>query len=179
MPTTQRPNTVRDSTSCATTTSTTASKKANEMPPKKGADSHEIASPTYCVRESVTTYALPRTASSMPSDTMNEGSRHATEIMPVMVPHTRPVASASAAAAGTVQPHCRMAAAEVAAASAITEPTDKSMPAMMSTKVMPTAITARAGISLAMVMKVSALQKYSDSDENSATMPASTASRPR
>ena len=38
-------------------TSTTASKNANEMPPKKGADSHEIASPTYCVRESVTTYA--------------------------------------------------------------------------------------------------------------------------
>ena len=32
-----------------------ASRKANEMPPKNGADSQEIASPTYCVRESVTT----------------------------------------------------------------------------------------------------------------------------
>src|SRR6218665_837502 len=134
----------------------------------------------------------------MPSETMNEGRRHATAIVPVMVPHTTPlasatapamvpvmvphtspVASASAAAAGTVQPHCTIAAADMAAASAITEPTDRSMPAMISTKLMPTAITASAGISLAMVMKVSALQKYSDSDENSATMPASTAPRPR
>src|SRR6218665_45422 len=113
----------------------------------------------------------------MPSETMNEGRRQATAMVPVMVPHTSPVASASAAAAGTVQPHCTIAAADMAAGR-ITEPTDRSMPAMISTKLMPTAITASAGISLAMVMKVSALQKYSDSDENSATMPASTAPRP-
>ena len=115
----------------------------------------------------------------MPSETMKEGRRHATEIAPVMVPHTSPVSSASAAAAGTGQCHCRMAAAEVAADSAMTEPTDRSMPAMMSTNVMPTAITASAGISLAMVMKVSTLQKYSDIHENSPTMPASTANSPR
>jgi hypothetical protein len=54
MPTTCRPNTVRVSTSWATTTSTTASTKAAEMPPIHGAARPEMASPTYCVRESVT-----------------------------------------------------------------------------------------------------------------------------
>jgi len=95
----------------------------------------------------------------MPSETMKDGRRQATDTAPVTVPQIRPVASASSAAAGTLHFHCTMAAAEVAAASAMTEPTDRSMPAMISTKVMPTAITASAGISLAMVTKVSTLQK--------------------
>lgn len=72
-----------------------------------------------------------------------------------------------------------MALAVAAADSASTEPTDKSMPAMISTKVMPTAITSRAGISLAMATKVSPLKKYSLRLLNSATMPTSTALRPR
>ena len=54
MPTTCRPNTVRVSTAWPITTSTTAITKATEMPPIQGAARPEIASPTYCVRESVT-----------------------------------------------------------------------------------------------------------------------------
>ncbi|MCY1507870.1 hypothetical protein D9M68_421590 [compost metagenome] len=53
------------------------------------------------------------------------------------------------------------------------------MPPMISTKVMPTAITASAGISLAMEMKVSRVRKYSLIEPNSAIMPSSTTVRPR
>jgi hypothetical protein len=115
----------------------------------------------------------------MPSDTMKLGRRQATETAPVTVPQTRPVASPSSAATGTESFHSRMAAAVTAALSASTEPTDRSMPAMISTKVMPTAITASAGISLAMETKVSRVRKYSLIVPNSAIMPTSTTVRPR
>ena len=95
----------------------------------------------------------------MPSDTMKDGSRQATDTAPVTAPQASPVARPSAAAAGTLHFSCRIAAAVAAALSASTEPTDRSMPAMISTKVMPTAITASAGISLAMVTKVSRVRK--------------------
>ncbi len=115
----------------------------------------------------------------MPSETMKLGRRHATDTAPVTVPHTSPVARPSAAATGTGSCHCRMAAAVTAALSASTEPTERSMPAMISTKVMPTAITASAGISLAIEMKVSRVKKYSLSEPKSTTMPTSTTVRPR
>ncbi|MNT00393.1 hypothetical protein D3C72_1348240 [compost metagenome] len=114
----------------------------------------------------------------MPSDTMKLGNRQATDTAPVTAPHSRPVISPSRPAAQGPSPHTRMACAATAADSASTDPTDRSMPARISTKVMPTAITASAGISLAMVTKVSLLQKYSERKLNSAIMPARTTSRP-
>ncbi len=109
---------------------------------------------------------------------MKLGSRQATDTAPVIAPQIRPVARPSSAASGTGRCHCRMAAAATAALSASTEPTERSMPAMISTKVMPTAITASAGISLAMVTKVSTVRKYSLRLPNSAIMPSSTTARP-
>ena len=92
---------------------------------------------------------------------MKLGSRQATDTAPVIVPHTRPVSKPSAPAAHTFMPHSMMACAATPADRASTEPTDKSMPAMINTNVIPTAMTASAGISLAILTKVSLLQKYS------------------
>ncbi|MNG03155.1 hypothetical protein D3C84_862220 [compost metagenome] len=86
---------------------------------------------------------------------MNDGIRHATVIEPVMVPARAAAAMPSNAAGTTFQPQPRIATLTVEAASANTEPTDRSMPPMISTKVMPTARTIRSGIWLARVLKVS------------------------
>ncbi|MDR8957512.1 hypothetical protein FEP76_06041 [Burkholderia multivorans] len=60
----------------------------------------------------------------------------------------------SAAGSG---PHCHFSAATLTidAASASTEPTDRSIPAMISTNVIPTDITTRSGIWFAIVLNVS------------------------
>jgi type VI secretion system protein ImpL len=67
----------------------------------------------------------------------------------------------------------------VDAASANTEPTDRSMPPMIKTKVMPTASTIRSGIWLARVLKVSYDRKWLLRTENSATMASKAPARPR
>ncbi|MNO07862.1 hypothetical protein D3C81_2302440 [compost metagenome] len=55
MPMTYRPNTVRVRTTCPMMTIASAIRNADETPSMRGAARPEIASPTYCVRESVTT----------------------------------------------------------------------------------------------------------------------------
>jgi hypothetical protein len=87
----------------------------------------------YWVRESVTRYALPRATSSMPSETMNEGTRQATLIKPVTVPQRTPQTSPTAIAAGMFQPQDCMATALNPPASASTEPTERSMPPITRT----------------------------------------------
>ncbi|MCY1183031.1 hypothetical protein D9M73_236190 [compost metagenome] len=72
-----------------------------------------------------------------------------------MVPANAATAMPSRAAGSTPQPHPRIATLTVEAASASTEPTDRSMPPMINTKVMPTASTIRSGIWLARVLNVS------------------------
>ena len=64
-------------------------------------------------------------------------------------------------------------------ARASTEPTDRSMPPMISTKVMPTASTIRSGIWLARVLKVAYERKWLLSKENSTTMLSKAPERPR
>ena len=95
----------------------------------------------------------------MPKETINDGKRHATEISPVTAPQVSPTSKPNADAGKGPQCHTRMALAVAAADSASTEPTDKSMPAMINTNVMPMDITNRAGISLAIATKVALLQK--------------------
>lgn len=85
---------------------------------------------------------------------MNDGIRQATVIDPVTVPASAATAMPSNADGSTLQPQPRIATLTVEAASASTEPTDRSMPPMISTKVMPTASTIRSGIWLARVLKV-------------------------
>ena len=85
---------------------------------------------------------------------MNEGMRQATVMLPVTVPANAATAMPSSAAGSTLQPQPRIATLTVEAARASTEPTDRSMPPMIRTKVMPTASTIRSGIWLARVLKV-------------------------
>ncbi|MNY61171.1 hypothetical protein D3C86_1978230 [compost metagenome] len=67
-------------------------------------------------------------------------------IEPVTVPANAAAAMPSNAAGRTLQPQPRMATLTVEAASASTDPTDRSIPPMISTKVMPTARTIKSGI---------------------------------
>ena len=77
----------------------------------------------------------------------------------MIVPVTQPVkvapAMPSKAEGSAGQCHCNAAMLVSAAPSASTEPTDRSMPAMISTNVMPIDITTRSGIWLAIVLNVS------------------------
>ncbi|MNN90044.1 hypothetical protein D3C81_2079420 [compost metagenome] len=77
---------------------------------------------------------------------MNDGIRHATVIEPVTVPANAADAMPSNAAGRTLQPQPRMATLTVEAASASTDPTERSIPPMINTKVMPTARTIKSGI---------------------------------
>ncbi len=86
---------------------------------------------------------------------MNDGIRHATVTPPVTQPVSVAPAMPSSAEGSAGQCHCKAATLVSAAPSASTEPTDRSMPAMINTNVMPIDITTRSGIWLAIVLKVS------------------------
>ena len=128
--------------------------------------------------EPVTRYAPPRAISSMPSVTMNEGIPHPTVTRPLAAPATQPDTEASGTAATSGQPHAVSALPSTALLSASTEPTERSIPPMTSTNVIPIAITASAGIWFASVTRVTRVRKWSLSAPNSASSSASTTSRP-
>src|ERR1700744_5666688 len=98
---------------------------------------------------------------------MNDGIRQPTVIAPVNVPVSAAAATPSKAAGNGDQCHFSATTLTTDAPSASTEPTDRSMPAMISTNVMPTAITTRSGIWLAIVLNVSYVRKCELSTENS------------
>ncbi len=110
---------------------------------------------------------------------MNEGIRQPTEIKPVTMPHRLATNTPSTAAANKGQPQRTIAIDSTEAASAITEPTERSMPPMISTNVMPTAITTSVGMSLDKVVNVAAVRKFSLNKENSTHMANSAPIRPR
>ncbi|MNZ78369.1 hypothetical protein D3C78_969380 [compost metagenome] len=85
---------------------------------------------------------------------MNDGIRQATVIEPVILPANAATPMPNKAAGSTLQPQPSIATLTADAARASTEPTDRSMPPIISTKVMPTASTIRSGIWLARVLKV-------------------------
>ncbi|MNM55793.1 hypothetical protein D3C81_669420 [compost metagenome] len=85
---------------------------------------------------------------------MNDGMRQATVTTPVILPASAAIAMPSTAEGSTPQPQPSIATLTVDAARASTEPTDRSMPPMISTNVMPTASTIRSGIWLARVLNV-------------------------
>src|SRR5450830_1729085 len=152
--------------------------KAGDKPNKIGELMPSTALPIYSVRELVTWYAMPRAISSTPSETINEGIRQPTEIRPVMEPHTAATSMPSRAELHTGQPQCTVASDSTEAAKAITEPTDKSMPPMIRTKVMPTAITTKVGISFDKVLRVARVKKFSLANENSTHIATSAPIRP-
>src|SRR5258708_1902247 len=90
---------------------------------------------------------------------MKEGIFHVTETTPVIAPHN-PATTNPPTAAGN-GPHPRLTTAPLTAepATASTEPTDKSLPPIINTNVIPTDITSRSGISLVIVLNVFAVRK--------------------
>src|SRR5471032_270013 len=149
-----------------------------EIPKATGLDSQANESPMYAVREPVIWYATPRAISSTPRDTMNDGMSHAKVMEPVIVPANAAQPMPSTAAGNTLQPQPRIATLTADAARAGTEPTDRSMPPMISTKVMPTANTIRSGIWLARVLKVSYERKWSLRNENNAIIASKAPAKP-
>ena len=109
---------------------------------------------------------------------MNEGMRQPTEMRPVVAPHRAATNMPSRAALHTGQPQCTTASDSTEAASAITEPTDRSMPPMISTNVMPTAITTRVGMLFDRVLNVARVKKFSLANENSTHMASKAPIRP-
>ena len=95
----------------------------------------------------------------MPSVTTNDGSDQVTLTRPLIAPHAAPAASAASNAIGNGTCHFTMSVPSTAPDSASTEPTDRSIPPMTSTYVMPTAVSTVAGIWLAIVVNVFAEKK--------------------
>jgi len=87
----------------------------------------------------VMTLANPRPASIMISVVMNGCSPRMETNAPLMQPTPRPMSSARKIASHTLTPEVSICMA-AAPATAITEPTERSMPAVEITNVMPVAI---------------------------------------
>src|SRR5580698_5144093 len=75
--------------------------------------------------------------------------------------------------------HCTIATPRTPPLNARTDPTERSMPAIISTKVMPTAIKTDAGISFAMDVKVVTEKKCAVEKPKTAVKRIRTATRPR
>jgi hypothetical protein len=85
----------------------------------------------------------------MPRVTMKLATRKRTETKPLTQPQAAPVSMARGRAAGSGSFASTMASPRMDPEKAMTDPTDKSMPPVRMTKVMPTARTVSAGTSLA------------------------------
>src|SRR5581483_2219852 len=99
---------------------------------------------------------------------MNDGMRQPTVTPPVTVPVSAAAATPINAEGTGPQPHLSAATLTTDAASARTEPTDRSIPAMIRTKVIPTDMTTKSGIWFAIVLNVSYVKKCELSAEKSA-----------
>ena len=112
----------------------------------------------------------------MPNVTMNDGMPNRTLTNPFSVPATSPMPMQSAAPAHNGHSQFTMATPSTAPESPSTEPTDRSMPPMMRTSVMPAATTASVGMRLARVLSVRAVRKFWLSAPNSSSRPIQMAS---
>jgi hypothetical protein len=95
----------------------------------------------------------------MPNVTMNEGILPHTLMTPLINPQTAPDNKQNGTAIQSGHSYRTINTPKTAEPSASTLPTDKSMPPMINTKVMPTAITVKSGMRLAIVLIVRAVKK--------------------
>src|ERR1035437_1612132 len=112
----------------------------------------------------------------MPSVTINDGTPSRTLTSPFSVPAANPMPMQSATPAHKDHSQFTIATPSAAPHSPSTEPTDRSMPPMMSTSVMPAATTASVGMRLAIVPSVRAVRKFWLSAPNSSSNPIQMAS---
>ena len=105
----------------------------------------------------------------MPRVTINEGTRSRALIQPFTQPAKLPARIARSTATGTGTSQLSRAKPNTAPAKPSTEPTDRSIPAVMITRVMPAAMTVSVGIWLAKLEKVAAVKNRSLLSENRPT----------
>ena len=166
----QRPNTELLNSSCASPTTSIASRNDPDNPvPPSGRARPSTAAPRYFVCEPVTRYAAPRAISIMPRVTINGGTVRPTMSAPFARPATSPTATASAAHAAKGQCQSTNATPSTAPASASTEPMDKSIPPTMSTSVMPVAARASVGMRFAMAPNVAVVRNRPLNAPNNST----------
>ncbi len=108
---------------------------------------------------------------------MNEGNPRRTVSSPFRAPQAVPTASARSAAGASPRPSLTRPIPRAALLKAITEPTDKSMAPIRSTKVRPTEAITSSGTWFAMVRRVGAVKKRSVTREKPSTRAASTSSK--
>ena len=105
---------------------------------------------------------------------MKEGSAHRAMTNPFSAPHATPVSPASTIAAASGSRQSASATPSTAPDRASTEPTDRSIPPVMTTSVMPVATRSTSGSWFAMVRTVVAVRKCSVAAPNPMTSAAST-----
>ena len=127
--------------------------------PAIGRAIHSTRGPMYFVSESVTRYAAPRATSSMPRVTMNEGIDQRTETMPLARPQIPPMPRQATSASQKGQAQSAMAIPRTHPERASTEPTDRSIPPITRTSVIPTETTVKSAIWLTMIRSVCPVQK--------------------
>ena len=189
----KRPKTLKRSTNQATATVTMATMKytgictmprSMRMLPK----SMNGRGKPLMVALSLTTCEAPRAIDIMPSVTMNEGTFQRSDTNPLMKPQSAPTSSTSTMASGIetsgssskrthrARKTGTMMGAPTTAASASTAPTERSMPPMRMTKVMPTASTVLMATWPNMRVKLSGVAKYGAKSMN--RMTRTTSARP-
>ena len=106
---------------------------------------------------------------SMPRVTMNEGTPHRLDIVPLIRPQTTPTATlvrtAREIATPTDKPSILSTVPATTAQSAVNEPTERSMPPIRITKVIPTARQTLIAIWVKMLLILPGVKKSGDSTE--------------
>jgi len=97
-------------------------------------------------------FARPRRPPHIPSVTMNGGSRRPVTSPPIRPPQARPPATVATTAAAGDQPRAR-SDASVTVASAICAPTERSMPPLAITRVIPSAAVATTAVCSSMISR--------------------------
>lgn len=142
-----RPNTVKRSTNQPAAITSTATRKIDGRKPPmiRLPKSTKLCGRPVMVELSLTTRAAPAAMLSMPSVTMKDGIFQRVEIQPLRKPQAAPVAmqasSAKVIATAGDRLSSIMTVAPTTVQSASTEPTERSMPPVRMTKVMPAAST--------------------------------------
>src|SRR5439155_9134876 len=122
---------------------------------RKVSEKPEMGRP--CVNRS----AAPRAMLIMPSVAMNGGRRPIEIKTPLPIPHTRPTDNPIVNASGIDRPAARLLAITTPE-NARTEPTDRSIPAVIITNVIPAATTAIIEVCSAILSRFETVRKYGE-----------------
>ena len=161
----KRPNTVKRRTNQPIRITPTAIRKIEGNTPKtiRLPKSMNGCGRPVMVELLLVTRAAPLATLSMPRVTMKEGTFHCSTTKPLIAPHSEPTPMQPTSASGTETMNGKslsvMISAPTTVQSASTDPTERSMPPVRMTKVMPEARTVLMAIWTKILRKFSALTK--------------------